>query len=184
MIRIRRGRPGAGGHGLPQSTRLHRRQAGLDKRGTALRGHPPREGEELTTQNRDSEIPKNYRDLLDSTVLAHVATIGPHGEPQNNPVWFDWDGEHVKFSQTKARQKSRNLNGDPRIALSIVDPENPYRYLEVRGEVTRVEEDSNINFISAMAKKYMGVERYPYHLPSDERVVVFVKPRHTTHMGA
>ncbi|HEV8045521.1 MAG TPA: PPOX class F420-dependent oxidoreductase [Rubrobacter sp.] len=138
----------------------------------------------MTTQNHDPKIPENYRDLLKSTALAHVATIGPDGEPQNNPVWFGWDGEHVMFSQTKARQKFRNLNRDPRIAFSIVDPENPYRYLEIRGEVARVEEDPDIDFISAMAKKYMGVDRYPYHQPGDERVVIFVKPRHTTQMGA
>ena len=138
----------------------------------------------MTTQNHDPKIPENYLALLQSTALAHVATIGPGGEPQNNPVWFDWDGEHVKFSQTKARQKFRNLNRNPRIAFSIVDPENPYRYLEVRGEVARVEEDPDLNFISAMAKKYIGVNRYPYHQPGDERVVIFVKPRHTTQMGA
>jgi PPOX class probable F420-dependent enzyme len=138
----------------------------------------------LTTQNHEPKIPENYQDLLESTALAHVATIGPDGEPQNNPVWFGWDGEHVKFSQTKGRQKYRNLGRDPRIAFSIVDPENPYRYLEIRGEVARVEEDPDIAFISAMAKKYMGVDRYPYHRPGDERVVIFVKPRHTTQMGA
>jgi hypothetical protein len=65
-----------------------------------------------------------------------------------------------------------------------VDPEDPYRYLEIRGEVARVEEDPDIEFISAMAKKYLGVDRYPNHRPGDERVVVFVKPRHTTQMGA
>ena len=138
----------------------------------------------MTIQNRIPEIPESHQYLLGSTALAHVATIGPHGEPQNNPVWFDWDGEHVKFSQTNARQKYRNLNRDPRIALSIVDPEDPYRYLEIRGEVVRVEEDPDIEFISAMAKKYLGVDRYPNHGPGDERVVVFVKPGHTTQMGA
>jgi PPOX class probable F420-dependent enzyme len=87
------------------------------------------------------------------------------------------------FSQTKTRQKYRNLQRDPRIALSIVDPENPFRYLEIRGEVTRVEEDPNIDFISSMAKKYLGLDRYPNHRPGDERVVVFVRPEHTTQMG-
>ena len=138
----------------------------------------------MTIQNHDSEIPENYRDLLGSAALAHIATIGPDDEPQNNPVWFGWDGERVEFSQTKARQKIRNLNRDPRVAFSTVDLENPYRYLEVRGEVARVEEDPDIDFISAMAKRYMGVDRYPGHGPSDERMVVFVKPRHTTQMGA
>lgn len=138
----------------------------------------------MDTQSRNPIIPEGYEDLLKSTALVHVATIGPHGEPQNNPVWFDWDGEHVKFSQTKGRQKYRNLGRDPRIAFSIVDPDNPYRYIEIRGEVDRIEEDPDLNFINSMAKKYLGMDKYPYHQPGDERVVIFVKPQHTTQMGA
>jgi PPOX class probable F420-dependent enzyme len=138
----------------------------------------------METQSQHPIIPEGYEDILESTALAHVATIGPHGEPQNNPMWFDWNGEHVKFSQAKTRQKYQNLNRDRRIALSIVDPENLYRYLEIRGEVVRIEEDPNIDFISAMAKKYLGLDKYPYHQPGDERVVVFVRPEHTTQMGA
>ena len=99
-------------------------------------------------------------------------------------MWFDWDGEHVKVSQIKMRQKHQNLNRDRRIALSIVDPAKPYRYLEIRGEVVRIEEDPNIDFISVMAKKYLGLAKYPYHRPGDERVVIFVRPEHTTQMGA
>ena len=136
------------------------------------------------TENGRVEIPEGYRDLMESTALVHVATLGPNGEPHNNPVWFGWDGEHILISQTKTRQKYRNLGRDRRIALSIVDPENPYRYLEVRGEVDRIEEDPDNDFIDAMAKKYMGVDVYPIHQPDDERVVVYVKPRHTTQMGA
>ena len=133
---------------------------------------------------QDGNIPDGYRDLLETTALAHVATIGPDGEPQNNPVWFDWDGEQVKFSQTKTRQKYKNVGREPRLALSIVDPENPYRYLEVRGEVVRVEEDPKNDFINAMAKKYLGVDEYPYHQPGDERIVLYIQPEHTTQMGA
>ena len=136
------------------------------------------------TENGRGGIPDGYRDLMESTALVHVATLGPNGEPQNNPVWFGWDGEHIKFSQTKTRQKYRNVHSDPRLALSLVDPENPYRYLEVRGEVERIEEDPDNDFINAMAKKYMGVDIYPMHQPGDERVVVYVRPRHTTQMGA
>ena len=99
-------------------------------------------------------------------------------------MWFDWDGEHVKVSQIKMRQKHQNLNRDRRIALSIVDPAKPYRYLEIRGEVVHIEEDPNIDFTSAMAKKYLGLDKYPYHRPGDERVVIFVRPEHTTQMGA
>jgi PPOX class probable F420-dependent enzyme len=142
-----------------------------------------RDRRSMDTQDRKPVIPESYEDLLKSAALAHVATIGPKGEPQNNPVWFDWDGENLKFSQTKARQKYRNLNRDPRVALSIVDPENPYRYLEVRGEVVEVEEDPDLKFINSMAKKYLGQDKYPYHQPGDERVVIHVRPRHTTGMG-
>jgi hypothetical protein len=138
----------------------------------------------METQSRRPVIPEGYEDLLESTALVHVATIGPHGEPQNNPVWFGWDGEHVLFSQTKARQKYRNLQRDARVAFSMVDPDNPYRYLEIRGEVIRVEVDPNLDFINSMAKKYLGLDKYPYHQPDDERLVVFVRPEHTTQMGA
>ena len=132
----------------------------------------------------NGRIPEGYEDLLETTALVHVATIGPDGEPQNNPVWFDWDGEHVKFSQTKTRQKYKNVSRDPRLALSIVDPENPYRYIEIRGEVKKVEEDPDNDFINAMAGKYLGLDEYPYHQPGDERIVVYVEPGHTTQMGA
>ena len=70
----------------------------------------------MDTKSQRPIIPKGYEDLLETTALAHVATIGPHGEPQSNPVWFGWDGEHVKFSQTKTRQKYRNIQRDSRVA--------------------------------------------------------------------
>ena len=130
-----------------------------------------------------SVIPEKYSDLLQSKALAHIATIGPKGEPQSTPVWFDWDGQHLLFSQTTGRQKYRNVKRDPAIALSIVDPSNPFRYLEIRGKVINIEEDPNNRFIDSMAKKYMGRDKYPFHQPGDERVVVVVEPEHTSHMG-
>ena len=136
------------------------------------------------TENGRVEIPEGYRDLMESTALVHVATLGPNGEPQNNPVWFGWDGEHVKFSQTKTRQKYRNMGREPRVAFSLVDPANPYRCLEVRGEVDRIEEDPENDYIDAMAKKYRDRDVYPLHQPGDERVVVYVRPQHTTQIGA
>lgn len=130
-----------------------------------------------------SVIPEQYRDLLDSTALADVATIGPNGEPQVNPVWFGWDGTYLYFSQTTGRQKYRNVQREPRIALSIVDPQNPYRYLEIRGRVVRIDPDPDNAFINSMAKKYMNEDVYPWHRPGDVRVVVVVQPEHTTQMG-
>ncbi len=137
----------------------------------------------MAARDQSRIIPEDYQDLLDTTALVHVATLGPQGEPQSNPVWFDWDGEHVKFSQTKTRQKYRNVMREPKIAMSVVDPENPYRYLEIRGTVEGIEEDPDNAFINAMARKYLGMDEYPYHQPGDERVIVYVRPQHTTHMG-
>ncbi len=130
-----------------------------------------------------SVIPEQFNDLLHSTALAHVATIGPKGDPQTTPVWFGWDGQHILFSQTKSRQKYRNVKRDPAIALSIVDPSNPFRYLEVRGKVVDINEDQNNQFIDSMAKKYMGQDKYPFNQPGDERVIIVVEPQHTSHMG-
>lgn len=97
-------------------------------------------------------------------------------------VAFDWDGEEfVKFSQTRTRQKLRNVNRDPRLALSSMDPENHLRHLEIRGEVEKIEEDPDLN--SAMSQKYPDRYPYPFHQPGDERVVVFIRSRHTTQMG-
>lgn len=104
----------------------------------------------VTTTNT---IPEQFVDLLDSKALAHVATIGPTGEPQVIPVWFDWDGSHIRFSLTTTRQKHKNLQDEPRLSLSIVDPANDYRDLEVRGRVVAVEPDPEIAFISRMANR-------------------------------
>ncbi len=130
-----------------------------------------------------SLIPEQYADLLKTTALAHVATVGPEGEPQSTPVWFAWDGQYVLFSMTKATQKYRNLQRDPRIALSIVDPQNAYRYVEIRGRVVGVEEDADRNFVNSLAKKYLNQDIYPWHRPGDEHVVVRVKPERTTYLG-
>ena len=138
----------------------------------------------MTAENHKASIPESHEDLLRSTALVHVATLGPNDEPQNNPVWFDWDGEYVKFSQTKTRQKYRNIKREPRLALSIVDPDDPYRYLEIRGVVDRVEEDPDLTFINSMSKKYLGIDEYQNHRPGDERIVIFVRPEHTTKMGS
>ncbi len=121
--------------------------------------------------------------MLESTALAHVATIGPNGGPQVNPVWFGWDGDLISFSQTKSRQKLRNLQKDNRISLSIVDPVNPYRYLEVRGKAIEVIEDPDKAFIDSMAQKYLGQEKYPWSQPGDQRVIVVVEPERALTMG-
>jgi PPOX class probable F420-dependent enzyme len=129
-------------------------------------------------------VPDSHRDLLEQPLIAHLATVRPDGAPQSNPVWFDWDGEHLKISQTKDRQKMHNIDHDPHVALSVTDPENPYRYLEVRGEVDRVEDDTRCAFIDELSERYMGKRPYPNHQPGDERVVVFIRPVDASSMAA
>jgi PPOX class probable F420-dependent enzyme len=129
-------------------------------------------------------IPSTHLDLLATTALAHIATIGPDGEPQSSPVWFDWDGAFIRFAQVaRFQQKVRNLRREPRIALSIVDPADAYRYLEIRGTVERIDSDPDWAFINAMSKKYLDQDQYPFGKPGDEWLIVVIRPERTTKMG-
>jgi PPOX class probable F420-dependent enzyme len=89
----------------------------------------------------------------------------------------------VVVNSAKGRQKDRNLRRDPRVALSLQDPENPYRYLEVRGRVIEITEQGADAHIDALAKKYMGVDRYPYRKPGEVRVIYRIEPERFTSMG-
>ena len=128
-------------------------------------------------------IPSKYLDLFEKKSFANLATLMPDGQPQVTPVWCDFDGEHVIINTAKGRQKDRNLRREPRVALSILDPDNPYRYLEVRGRVAEITEEGADEHIDRMAKKYMGVDKYPYRGPGEVRVLYKIKPEHTTAMG-
>ena len=86
-------------------------------------------------------IPEKYKDLFQKRAFASLGTLMPDGRPQVTPVWCDLDGDHVIFNSAKGRQKDRNVRRDPRVSLAIVDPENPYRYLEIRGRVVEITED-------------------------------------------
>lgn len=129
-------------------------------------------------------IPDTHRDILENPKsFAQWATIGPDGEPQVNPVWFEFDGEQIIISQTKTRQKYRNVRKDPRVAISFLDPDDPYRYVEIRGEVVDITDDEGNAFINKMAKKYIGKDEYPWHQSGDERVVVRIQPKRANSMG-
>jgi PPOX class probable F420-dependent enzyme len=107
----------------------------------------------------------------------------PDGRPQVTPVWCDIEGDLVLINSAKGRQKDRNLRRDPRVALSITDPENPYRYLEIRGRVVEITEDGADEHIDKMAKKYLDVDKYPYRQEKETRVLYKIQPEHTTMMG-
>jgi PPOX class probable F420-dependent enzyme len=128
-------------------------------------------------------IPEKYRDLFNKRAFAALTTLMPDGSPQTTPVWVDTDGEYVIFNSAKGRQKDRNVRRDPRVALAIVDPDNPYRYLEVRGKVAEITEHGADAHIDKMAKKYLGQDKYPYRQGGEVRVIYKVRPEHTTTMG-
>ena len=128
-------------------------------------------------------IPEQYRDLFTKKAFAHLATAGPDGAPQVTPVWVDFDGTHVRFNTAKGRVKVRNLARDPRVALSIQDPDNPYRYLQIRGRVVEVTEKGADDHIDALAKKYTGQERYAHRRPGEVRITVKVLPEKIQSMG-
>ena len=124
-----------------------------------------------------AEIPASHKDLMEAKGFAHLATLRSDGSPRTSPVWYDWDGTYVLISHTKARQKFSDVKRDPRVALSILDPSNPYRYIEIRGEVAEVQDDPDKKLIHALAQKYQGAERYEYDGPGDERVIFKIAPK-------
>ena len=128
-------------------------------------------------------IPEKYLDLIEKKVFAGLATVMPDGSPQVTPVWVDYDGEYVLVNTAEGRQKDKNLQRDGRVSLMFVDPENPYRYLEVRGKAIEVIEDPDKAFIDSMAQKYLGQEKYPWSQPGDQRVIVVVEPERALTMG-
>jgi PPOX class probable F420-dependent enzyme len=128
-------------------------------------------------------IPEKYRDLFEKKAFAHLATLNSDGTPQVTPVWVDYDGTHIVVNSARGRRKDKNMEHNRAVALSIQDPDNPYRYLEVRGRVEEITEDGADQHIDKMAKKYMGVDKYPYRQSSEKRVMYKIKPEHTSQMG-
>jgi PPOX class probable F420-dependent enzyme len=128
-------------------------------------------------------IPEKYRDLFSKRAFASLGTLMPDGRPQVTPVWVDIEGDLVIFNSAKGRQKDKNVRRDPRVSLAVIDPENPYRFMEIRGRVVEITEQGGSEHIDKMAKKYLGVDKYPYGQPSEVRVIYKIQPEHTTVMG-
>ena len=128
-------------------------------------------------------IPEQYVDLFQKPAFGHLATLNPDGSPQVTPVWLDLEDGLILVNSAKGRKKDRNLRRDPRVALSVADPSNPYRYLEVRGRVVEITEKGADTHIDKQAKKYLGVDKYPYKKPGEVRVLYKIQPEHFTSMG-
>ena len=128
-------------------------------------------------------IPEKYRDLFNKRAFANLATLMPDGRPQVTPVWCDLEGDYVLFNSAKGRQKDRNVRRDPRVAMAIVDPDNPYRYLEIRGRVVEITEQGADAHIDKMAKKYLDKDKYPFAQPGEKRVLIKITPDKFSTMG-
>ena len=129
-----------------------------------------------------SGIPQSHVDLLTKKGMAHLVTLLPDGKPQSTPVWVDYDGKHVLINTAVGRLKDKNMQRDPRVAFSITDPENPYRYLEVRGRVVERTKAGADQHIDALAKRYLGQDKYPFRQPGEERVIFKVQPERSSSM--
>jgi PPOX class probable F420-dependent enzyme len=129
-------------------------------------------------------IPQTHVDLLTTKPsFANLATLNVDGSPQVTPVWVDFDGTNVLINTAKGRVKARNLERQPRVAMSISDPENPYRYLGIQGRVVEMTEAGGDAHIDKMAKKYMGKDTYPFRTPQERRVIVKIAPEKVHTMG-
>ena len=128
-------------------------------------------------------IPDKFLDLVTKKkAFAHLATLMPDGSPQVTPVWIDYAGGVLKVNTAKGRTKARNMTTGASVAVAIQDPDNPYRYLQVRGRVKSMTEQGADAHIDALAKKYLGQDKYPYRRPGEVRQIYEIEPLHTQTM--
>jgi PPOX class probable F420-dependent enzyme len=128
-------------------------------------------------------IPATHKDIFQKKAFANLATLNADGTPHVTPVWVDFDGTHVVVNTARGRVKDRNLRRNPQVALSIADPDNPYRYLGIQGRVVEMTENGADAHIDKMAKKYMNKDRYPLRAPGEVRVLVKIAPDKVHVMG-
>jgi len=129
-------------------------------------------------------IPVKYLDLLQQKkAFANLATLMPDGSPQVTPVWFDYTGGVIRVNTAKGRVKARNLKIGSPVALSIMDPDEPYRYLQIRGRVRRALEEGADAHIDSLAKKYLGKDKYPFRQLGEVRISYEIEPLSASGMG-
>jgi PPOX class probable F420-dependent enzyme len=128
-------------------------------------------------------IPDSHKDLLQKKAFANIATVNADGTPQVTPVWFDAEGDQLRINTARGRVKDKNLRRNPVVALTVMDPDNPYRYVQVKGRVTEVTEAGADAHIDALAKKYTGADKYGNRRPGEVRVIFKIRPERVQTMG-
>ena len=123
--------------------------------------------------------------LLQEKQIAQFGTLMPDGSPQLTPVWVDVepDGGHVLVNTAEGRVKMKNIARDPRVAVSVVDAQNPFRYAILRGRIVERRHEGADAHIDSLAKKYLGQDKYPLHRADEQRVILRIKPEHVLEQG-
>lgn len=122
-------------------------------------------------------VPTGFLDLLEQKkAFAMLATTMPDGSPQVTPVWFDYADGHLRINSAKGRVKVRNMTERRSVAVAIVDPDNPYRYMQIRGHITKIEETGADAHIDSLTRKYLGKDKYPYAKPGETRIMFEIEP--------
>ena len=127
-----------------------------------------------------AEIPESFRDLFEKRTLAHLATLLPGGNPHSVPVWIDYHAgaNHLLVNTTWDSRKAKNVRENPHVAVSMTDPDDPYRLLSVRGEVVDLTEDGAVEHVNELASRYADVEEYPrLDEESNPRVLMKIRPK-------
>jgi PPOX class probable F420-dependent enzyme len=144
---------------------------------------------EIKVRKTSSMIPDTHVDLLNGPVIVALGTLMPDGQPQITVVWCNYDGTHVKVNTVRGRQKEKNMSERPMATVLAVDPDNPYRYLEVRGKVEEITEQGAIDHINELARLYAGESTFYGPLVSadrkekETRVICRIRPTHVTTLG-
>jgi len=128
-------------------------------------------------------IPEKYVDLLEKPAFGNLGTIMKDGSPQVTPIWVDYDGKYVRFNSALGRVKDKNVRRDPRVSVSLQDPANPYRYLEIRGRVVEITQTGADDHIDKLSQKYLGKPVYPFRQPGEVRVTYKIEPEKVSSMG-
>lgn len=129
-----------------------------------------------------ASIPAEFHHLFEKPTFAHLATLLPTGAPHVTPVWVDYDADanRLVVNTERDRRKENNARNDSRVAISMTDPDNPYRMLSVTGEVDEITTDGAREQINELAQRYMGEDEYPNPIQT-ERVIIAIKPEHVSY---
>src|SRR5207247_120490 len=133
-------------------------------------------------QPADGPVPRDFLDLFEKPTFAHLATLMPDGSPQVTPVWVDYDGRHILINSAAGRRKDLNMAERRKVAIEIPDPDNPNRYLAVRGRVAEITEEGADEHLDRLARRYLGRDRYPdsYRFPGEVRRIYKIVPERVT----